>query len=312
MKGHSISKKLRLFIILGLSLFLIAASATWVMAQTDGVINACVVASDGTIRIVSNPGLCKKNEVPLSWSITGPKGNPGQACWDLNGNGIGEISEIDKDYTEDVNHDGKVDVLDCKGNQGEAGAQGPVGPIGPKGEQGLQGEKGPQGPVGATGPQGAQGLQGLAGPKGDTGATGVQGPKGETGPAGQVGPQGPTGPQGAQGPKGDTGATGPQGPAGPVGPTGPQGPASITSINLHSAHVALAVDEWKDAIVWCPYGQIAVGGGFSSDWDAVYIYDNMPWWDNYGNINGWRVYAHNTDWIWPAEIDAWVLCADIN
>ena len=90
-------KKNRLFIILGLVLFLLGTSATWVFAQatsSDGTIYACVNPNDGTIRIVSDP-VCKKNERLLSWNIMGPKGD--------------------------------------KGDPGEAG---PAGPAGPEGSQG--------------------------------------------------------------------------------------------------------------------------------------------------------------------------------
>jgi hypothetical protein len=38
MKLQSIFKKYRLFIILGVAIMLLATSATWAMAQTDGVI----------------------------------------------------------------------------------------------------------------------------------------------------------------------------------------------------------------------------------------------------------------------------------
>ena len=82
----------------------------------------------------------------------GPQGNPGLtglACWDLNGNRIGDVA------TEDINGDLTVDVLDC------AGAQGPQGPAGP---QGPQGDPGPQGPQGDPGPQGPQGPPGPPGP----------------------------------------------------------------------------------------------------------------------------------------------------
>jgi len=42
----------------------------------------------------------------------GQDGDPGANCWDLNGDGIGNLA------TEDVNHDGVVDVLDCRGAAG--------------------------------------------------------------------------------------------------------------------------------------------------------------------------------------------------
>ena len=37
----------------------------------------------------------------------GTPGTDGQACWDLNGNGVGDLPD------EDLNGDGVVDVLDC-------------------------------------------------------------------------------------------------------------------------------------------------------------------------------------------------------
>ena len=88
----------------------------------------------------------------------------GLACWDLNGNGIG-------DPNEDANNDGVFDALDCQG------VAGPAGPVGPQGPVGATGPIGPAGPIGATGPQG---------PQGPTGATGPQGPQG---PIGATGPQ---------------------------------------------------------------------------------------------------------------------------
>lgn len=177
MKGQMIFKKKRFSIILGLALILLAASATWALAQTDGVIYACMNPNDGTLRIVSDPAVCKKNESLLFWNIMGPQGDPGLACWDLNGNRVGETEE-------DLNGDGVWDAADCQGPAGPVGPQGLQGEVGPQGLPGPQGEVGPAGPVGPQGPQGEIGPQGLPGPQG------------EVGPAGPVGPQGPQGPQG--------------------------------------------------------------------------------------------------------------------
>ena len=56
----------------------------------------------------------------------GPPGRPGtpggRDCWDLNENGI-------KDPEEDVNGDGRVDVLDCKGPKGDKGDPGPLAQV---------------------------------------------------------------------------------------------------------------------------------------------------------------------------------------
>ena len=70
----------------------------------------------------------------------GADGVNGIACWDLNGNGTGDIP------AEDINGDLVVDVLDC------TGPQGPAGPQGPQGIQGIQGDPGPQGLQGPPGP----------------------------------------------------------------------------------------------------------------------------------------------------------------
>ncbi len=63
----------------------------------------------------------------------GVDGVNGIACWDLNGNGTGDIP------AEDINGDLVVDVLDCTGPQGLQGPQGPVGPQGPQGPAGPAG-----------------------------------------------------------------------------------------------------------------------------------------------------------------------------
>ncbi len=44
----------------------------------------------------------------------GPQGQAGTACWDLNGNGQGDLD------SEDLNGDGAVDLYDCRGPAGEA------------------------------------------------------------------------------------------------------------------------------------------------------------------------------------------------
>jgi hypothetical protein len=106
----------RWLVVVGLAVAVLVAGATWAWAQTDGVINACMNASDGTLRIVAEP-VCKNKEVLLSWNIVGPQGIPGLACWDLNGDGI-------QDAAEDVNGDGLWDAADCQGAAGEPGADG--------------------------------------------------------------------------------------------------------------------------------------------------------------------------------------------
>ena len=131
----------------GLIALVFAAIASWAIAE-GGEIRACVNPS-GLVRIVESSADCHHNDTYLTWKIMGspgpqgpqgPAGANGIACWDLNGNGIGDVG------TEDKNTDGIVDVLDCTG---------PQGPQGPQGLQGLQGDPGPQGPQG---PAGADGI----------------------------------------------------------------------------------------------------------------------------------------------------------
>ena len=140
------------FIVLGLALILLVASATWALAQSGGVIYACVL-KDGTLYIVPDAGQCKKNETLLSWNIMGPQGNPGLACWDLNGDSL-------QDANEDINLDDAWDAADCKGAQG---AQGEPGVAGLDGQTGPQGPAGANGAVGPAGPQGEPGNLALAG-----------------------------------------------------------------------------------------------------------------------------------------------------
>ena len=61
---------------------------------------------------------------------TGPQGPTGLRCWDLNGDGVANVT------TEDTNGDTAVDVLDCRG---AVGPQGPQGVPGVNGTNGLDG-----------------------------------------------------------------------------------------------------------------------------------------------------------------------------
>ncbi len=133
-------KKVRSMIIVGLVIIMLAASATWVMAATDGVINACVVTTTGTIRIVSDPTKCKRTETSLTWNVLGPKGDKG-----------------------DPGEPGPIGLTGAAGPQGPQGEQGVAGPVGPQGEQGFQGPIGPQGEQGIQGPAGPQGAPGTGG-----------------------------------------------------------------------------------------------------------------------------------------------------
>lgn len=70
-------------------------------------------------------------------------GEDGLNCWDLNGNGVA-------DPEEDVNEDGTIDALDCRGVEGP---EGPAGSDGTQDQEGTQGPTGPQGLQGAPGPE---------------------------------------------------------------------------------------------------------------------------------------------------------------
>ena len=91
-------------------------ASTVIPATAENVINACVNKRTGAVRIVSQPGKCKRAEDPLSWNQTGPPGEQGPV-----------------------------------GLPGPKGEQGSVGPAGPQGEQGPAGPPGPQGPQGPPG-----------------------------------------------------------------------------------------------------------------------------------------------------------------
>jgi hypothetical protein len=161
----------------------------------------------------------------------GDPGAAGQACWDDNGNGIGDLPD------EDDNGDGVVDLLDCQGEQGEQGVQG---------EQGEQGEQGPAGQ--ACWDDNGNGIGDL--PDEDDNGDGVVDLLDCEGPQGEQGEQGDQGEQGEQGDQGDTGihcwdldgdrvndpeedtngdgvfdANDCEGPQGEQGETGPPGPA---------------------------------------------------------------------------------------
>ncbi|WP_422080580.1 hypothetical protein [Ulvibacterium sp.] len=74
----------------------------------------------------------------------GAAGEDGQACWDLNDNGVG-------DPDEDFNGDGIVDVFDCQGADGQNGADGTDGVDGQDGADGTDGQDGANGQDGADG-----------------------------------------------------------------------------------------------------------------------------------------------------------------
>ena len=119
------------------------------------VINGCYNKTTGKLRIVSAVENCAPQEIPISWNLTGPQGEPGP-----------------------------------QGEQGEQGEQGSKGDKGDTGETGLQGEQGIQGPQGERGLTGDKGDKGDKGDTGAKGSQGKQGEQGEPGPDGQDGTDG--------------------------------------------------------------------------------------------------------------------------
>jgi hypothetical protein len=76
------------------------------VSAKDGVIRACAGAN-GQVRLLGDGDACRPNEAPVSWSFSGPMGDPGP--------------------------------------EGPAGPQGPQGEAGPQGPEGPQGPAGPAG-----------------------------------------------------------------------------------------------------------------------------------------------------------------------
>ena len=120
-------------VLVGVPLAVLAAAASLASAggRDDLAIHACKQARTGLVRIVRAGPSCRRNEVPVSWSVRGPRGEPGSPG--------------------------------PAGAQGQPGPKGGAGPVGPEGPAGTPG--GP-GPAGALGPAGPQGEPGPAGPPG--------------------------------------------------------------------------------------------------------------------------------------------------
>lgn len=91
---------------------IMALGAGWAAAGGyDVVYYACANNSSGEMVLVAADEPCAQNETRISWNQQGPQGPAGKAglhCWDLNGNGTGDLR------SEDRNKDLNVDVLDCR------------------------------------------------------------------------------------------------------------------------------------------------------------------------------------------------------
>ncbi|MDF0714640.1 collagen-like protein [Muricauda sp. 334s03] len=78
--------------------------------------------SDGEQGIPGEDGTDGINGVDGADGNDGADGADGISCWDLNGNGVGDIT-VDEN-NEDINLDGVVDALDCQGASGQNGQNG--------------------------------------------------------------------------------------------------------------------------------------------------------------------------------------------
>jgi hypothetical protein len=142
-------------------------------AQTPNTVYGCYKKNEGQLRRVDSLTDCKKDEIPITWNIQGPKGDKGDA-------GLQGPPGLPGAKGEP----GAQGIQGTKGDKGDTGAQGSQGTPGEKGDKGDNGDKGEQGLQGLKGDRGAQGeqgLQGIQGLKGDKGDQGVQGLPGSGG-----------------------------------------------------------------------------------------------------------------------------------
>jgi microcystin-dependent protein len=115
------SNKLVVILVAVLAISLVGG-ATWAFAQASGEIAACVDVKGkvSNLGFDENVSCNPDKETKITWSVTGPQGEPG--------------------------------VMGPAGADGAPGATGDTGPQGPQGDpgaQGLQGDTGPQGPAGS-------------------------------------------------------------------------------------------------------------------------------------------------------------------
>ena len=112
MGEKSIVKRSRWFVAGASAGAVLAAAAVGYAAIPDsgGVIHGCYQKNVGNLRVVSDPTTCRKSEIPLNWSQTGPQGPVGP-----------------------------------QGPKGDTGATGPQGPAGPSGTAAFAGFNCPSG-----------------------------------------------------------------------------------------------------------------------------------------------------------------------
>ncbi|RDI73679.1 Collagen triple helix repeat (20 copies) [Gaiella occulta] len=91
-----------------------AAAIAAAAGDASGTIDACRNLRHGLVRIVVDPGACRRNEAHVAWNTAGPRGPAGPQG-----------------------------PAGPKGDTGPRGEAGPAGPPGPPGPPGPQGEPGP-------------------------------------------------------------------------------------------------------------------------------------------------------------------------
>ena len=195
---------------------------------------------------------------------------------------------------------------------------GPQGPVGETGAQGPKGNDGEQGPKGEVGPEGAPG---------QVGATGERGPKGEQGLPGAGGKsayelflaENPNSDlslgqwmQSLKGDKGDTGepgANGHDGAPGQQGVKGDKGDSGTAHINGVNAGSTASKNATLTKTVLCGPGQVATGGGASTDNQDNYLYMNAPVFDANSKAIGWQGGSAKSSGQGNYTLSVYVLCA---
>ncbi len=112
--------KIRLIVIIAVVVALMATASTANAAKpTDPLIPVwdAINILQSHVSDLYNITAGLQNQISNIQLIPGQKGEKGLACWDLNGDGVGNIPE-------DINLDGNYDTLDCKGTKGDIGSQG--------------------------------------------------------------------------------------------------------------------------------------------------------------------------------------------
>jgi hypothetical protein len=104
-------------------LLLIPTAQYAATSAPPGVLEACINPGNGGMRLVDSSQACHKNEIRISWNVTGPPGP------------VGPIGPT--------------------GATGAPGATGPAGATGATGATGAAGATGPAGPAGPAGPSGS-------------------------------------------------------------------------------------------------------------------------------------------------------------